>query len=310
MLVVGAAVAAGTSCLALTSRGEKDMRPALGRTLRLTCVRLVRAARELSRVPAVERVLTWDPVRRPSCALAATPLAVAVGADAEVAGVALLVGFCAEAVLAAILFASPLAGAVAGAATVAVAVARDAVLRQRRGREVSSSMPEIYRTLSVALGSGQTLAQAVAYVGSHERGPAAEVFARMSLRLRCGMGTEEAVGLLAEELGAPGTDLLAAALVISHRTGSPLRELLMRSAGLAERQGEFQRLLAVKTAQVRLSVRIVCLLPVVMIGVLAVISPDFQQGLLTPVGMGCVALAAVLDGVALVIIRGLVRGVM
>lgn len=171
-------------------------------------------------------------------------------------------------------------------------------------------MPGVYRTLSVALGSGQTLAQAVAYVGSHERGPAAAVFSRMSLRLRCGVGTEEAVSLLARELEAPGVDLLAAALVISHRTGSPLRELLTRSARLAERQGEFERLLQVKTAQVRLSVRIVCLLPAVMIAVLALVSPDFQEGLLTPVGLGCVGAALALDGVALLIIRRLVREVL
>ena len=85
--------------------------------------------------------------------------------------------------------------------------------------------------------------------------PSAEPFGRLSLRLRCGLGTEEALGLLAGELEAPGVELLATALVVSHRTGSPLRELLTRSARLVERQGEFQRLLAVKTAQVRLSVR-------------------------------------------------------
>ena len=54
----------------------------------------------------------------------------------------------------------------------------------------------------------------------------------------------------------------------------------------------------------------VCLLPVVMICVLALISPDFQEGLLTPVGMGSVALAVALDGVALLLIRRLMRGVL
>ena len=83
----------------------------------------------------------------------------------------------------------------------------------------------------------------------------------------------------------------------------------MSSARLAERQGEFERLLAVKTAQVRLSVKIVCLLPAVMVCLLAVISPDFQSGLLTPAGMGCLFLASVLDALALAIIRRLVRSV-
>lgn len=205
---------------------------------------------------------------------------------------------------------SPVAGVAMACGLVGAALLRERAGRRRLREEVLSSMPGIYRTLSVALGSGQTLSQAVSYVSTHERGPAAEVFGRMSLRLRCGTGTEEAVGLLARELDAPGTELLATALVISHRTGSPLRDLLMRSAALAERQGEFERLLGVKTAQVRLSVKIVCLLPAVMIAVLALISPDFQAGLLTPVGLGCVALAALLDGAALLLIRRMVQGVL
>ena len=89
-----------------------------------------------------------------------------------------------------------------------------------------------------------------------------------------------------------------------------MRDLLMRSARLVERQEEFERLLAVKTAQVRLSVRIVCTLPALMVGLLSAISPDFRAGLLTPVGMGCLVLAVVLDALALAIIRHLVRGVL
>ena len=79
---------------------------------------------------------------------------------------------------------------------------------------------------------------------------------------------------------------------------------------LVERQGEFERLLAVKTAQVRMSVRVVCLLPAVMVCLLAAISPDFQEGLCTPAGTGCVLVAAALDATAVAIIRRLVGKVL
>lgn len=221
----------------------------------------------------------------------------------------LVVGALTCGLLAALLFWSPIAGLAAVAGIVLLLGAWDARAKAALARELVQEMPAVFRTLSVAMGSGQTLAQAVEYVGAHERGPAAEPFGRLSLRLRCGLGTEEALGLLAEELDAPGVELLATALVVSHRTGSPLRELLARSARLVERQGEFQRLLAVKTAQVRLSVRIVCALPVVLVLLLALISPDFQRGLLTPVGMASVLLALAIDALALLIIRKLMRGV-
>lgn len=264
----------------------------------------------LGRTRPLAALRAREPFGRVARELAARAAAQGVEASAGCCLAALACGTVLLSVLTGILLASPVAAVACASVLVAATVARDAARAQRERRDVIAAMPGIYRTLSVALASGQTLAQAVSYVGAHERGPAARAFARMSLRLRCGSSTEEAVDRLAEELAAPGSELLATALVISHRTGSPLRDLLRRSAALAQRQGEFERMLGVKTAQARLSVRVVCLLPVVMICLLALISPDFQQGLLTPVGMGCVALAVLLDGVALLLIRRLVRGVL
>ena len=309
LLAVGVGCAVGCASLALLSPGEKDRRGAGWHVRRV--VRHVRATlRRLGATAWAALALEWRPVRSLVDELAGRESLRSLGLSPRELAAALGVALLGASVLLALLLASPVAGLVGAGVALAAVSARDSAARRRRQREVRSAMPGVYRTLSVALGSGQTLAQAVAYVGAHERGPAAAVFSRMSLRLRCGVETEEAVSLLARELEAPGVDLLAAALVISHRTGSPLRELLTRSARLAERQGEFERLLQVKTAQVRLSVRIVCLLPAVMIAVLALVSPDFQDGLLTPVGLGCVGAALALDGVALLIIRRLVREVL
>ena len=185
--------------------------------------------------------------------------------------------------------------------------ARHAELRRR---EANAAMPAVFRTLSVAMGAGMTLVQAAEYAGARAGGAVGEAFARLALRLRCGVATEAALGELSGELRAPGAGLLSTALAISHRTGSPLQGLFQRSAALVERQGEFERLLAVKTAQVRLSVRVVCLLPAVMVALLAAISPDFQKGLSTPAGAGSVALAALLDVAAVAIIRRLVGKVL
>ncbi|MBM6774273.1 type II secretion system F family protein [Olsenella profusa] len=310
MLLIGAAASAGASVFVLAGIGvpgpAASMSSHVGRLVR----RVVRGSVLLGRLRSVAWVSGHAPVRELADELAHSLAPYGIALDTRPAVAVLLCCLAAITLGAGALFASPVAGVASGAVVAGSLLGRELARRQRRRREVADAMPGIYRTLSVALGSGQTLAQAVDYVGSHERGPAAGVFARMSLRLRCGVSTEDAVGLLARELKTPGAGLLATALVISHRTGSPLRELLMRSAALAERQGEFERLLSVKTAQVRLSVRIVCLLPAVMIAVLALISPDFQEGLLTPTGLGCVALAALLDGVALLIIRRFLRGVL
>lgn len=182
--------------------------------------------------------------------------------------------------------------------------------RDVRAREVAAAMPAAFRALSVSMGAGMTLVQAADHAAGHVEGAVGQAFGRLALRLRCGMATEPALGLLEQELGAPGAELLSSALAVSHRTGSPLKDLLLRSARIVERQGEFRRLLAVKTAQVRLSVRVVCLLPAVMVLLLATISPDFQAGLASPAGIACVLIAAALDATAVAIIRRIVGRVL
>lgn len=186
----------------------------------------------------------------------------------------------------------------------------DAARRRARERALIDEMPQVFRTLAMALGSGETLAQAIEYVGVHERGYAGRAFVNAALRLRCGVSTEEAMAELSQELDAPGVGLLTTALVIAQRTGSPLRGLFQSSARLVERQGEYERMLAVKTAQVRLSVRIVCLLPVLLVCLLSLISVDFQQGVGTPAGMASVLVAVLMDGCALLILRHMMRGVL
>lgn len=204
---------------------------------------------------------------------------------------------------------SVIGGVVLGLAGVAWVVAWGARSSKRRQRELADEMPGVFRTLSVALGSGQTLAQAISYLGAHEKGPAARGFRMASLRLRCGASAEEALDRLAEEVPAPGMDLLVTALTISQRTGSPLKDLFQHAARLVERQRELDRELSVKTAQVRMSARVVCLLPLLLVAILSLISPDFQEGIATPTGLACVAVAALMDASALAIMRRLMKGV-
>lgn len=305
LMAVGACAFAGS--LTLLSGGGGDVLHSGGRVAFLASRRLSRIMRRLAGTRVVACVLVTGVGARMVREARSWPHLAALGR--EEAAAALLAGLALAACVSGVLFLTPLAGLVVGGALCALVVARDEARQRGKRREVLAEMPGVYRTLAVAMSSGQTLAQAVEYVGAHERGPAADVFARMSLRLRCGVATEDAVSSLAEELDVPGARLLATALVISHRTGSPLRDLLLRSARIAERQGEFERMLVVKTAQVRLSVRIVCLLPVAMVGLLTLMSPDFQQGLLTPSGVGCVCAAMLLDGLALFLIRRMMAGV-
>lgn len=181
---------------------------------------------------------------------------------------------------------------------------------RRRADELARQVPGMFRSLAVALGAGRTLSQAISYVGSRGDGELSREFGRAALRVSCGVSANEALDELARRTKAPGIDLMVCALVVSSRTGAPLEGLFMRSARLAERRFELERELKGKTAQVRLSARIVSALPVGLVTLLALISPDFREGLATPVGTGSVCVAVVLDATALLVIRRLMKGVL
>ena len=56
--------------------------------------------------------------------------------------------------------------------------------------------------------------------------------------------------------------------------------------------------------------RIVCLMPVAMVVLLSLISPEFRSGVTSATGIACVLVAAALDLVAILIVRRLMRGVL
>lgn len=206
--------------------------------------------------------------------------------------------------------AGPIGLVVCGLAALAAGPAWASAARRRRADELARQVPGMFRSLAVALGAGRTLSQAISYVGSRGQDALSREFGRAALRVSCGVSASEALGELARRTRAPGIDLMVCALQVSSRTGAPLEGLFMRSARLAERRFELERELMSKTAQVRLSARIVGALPALLVGLLALLSPDFREGLGTPVGMGSVCVAAVLDAAALLAIRQLMKGVL
>ncbi|MDJ1121793.1 type II secretion system F family protein [Olsenella sp. YH-ols2217] len=177
-----------------------------------------------------------------------------------------------------------------------------------RRRRATDSLPDAYRSLAGALGTGRTLAQAVEYVGRHAEGEVGAAFEAASLELSCGSSLDRALEVLAGAL-PPGTaGLLVTALEVSQRTGAPLRGLLEEAASLLEERAGLVRLLQTKTAQARLSARVVMALPAALVLLLALLSPDFRDGVATPIGAASLAIAALLDLAALALMRLIMRG--
>lgn len=187
-------------------------------------------------------------------------------------------------------------GLIVGLAAPWVLLTARASRRERTERaRVEAEMPEAFAALSIALGSGHSLAQGMRFVGGHAQEPVKTEFMRVSFAIDCGVPAAIALDELLERLPAPGLGLVSLALKVSQRTGAPLRGLLADAADMVGERMELARRLDVKTSQARMSARLVALMPVAMVALLMLLSKDFRTGLSTPVGIGSVAVALVLN---------------
>lgn len=303
--VIGLGMLAWVCCFVQLRGGDRQVFSPLRRRLRLAR-ELNRLLWALSKTAPVGRLLTLNSWRYASDALAQRLQDGGIVLVREQACALILL----LATLPMLMFHSVVATlAVAAALGVGIPAWHASRLR-RDGQGLLREMPNVFRTLAMALGSGETLSQAIGYAGTHVGGVAGAAFSRASLRLSCGASVGEAIDRLCEELDAPGVGLLCTALVISQRTGSPLKGLLEHSARLIERQSEFERMLAVKTAQVRLSVRVVSAIPALLVVGLSALSPDFRNGIMTPAGTFSLVVAAILDVLAMAIIKRQMGGIL
>lgn len=180
--------------------------------------------------------------------------------------------------------------------------------RRRVERDrIERAMPEAFGALAISMGSGLSLAQAMQYVGGRSEEPLRTEFLHASALMTCGVSSTDALDELVRRLDAPALDLVVLALKVSRRTGAALAGLLSEAAGLVGERIELARRLEVKTAQVRMSARLVAGMPVLMVGFLSLVSGDFRKGVLTLPGLGSLAIALALNLLAWSIIRKIMR---
>lgn len=179
---------------------------------------------------------------------------------------------------------------------------------KRLKNEAAAQMPEVLRSLSAALGAGKSLPQAIEHAGRRVGEPMGSEFLKASFEIKSGRTVDEAVASLCERVHAPGMALLGTALQISQRTGSSLNDLFARTGRMVSNSVSLRHELEVKTSQVRLSARVVAIMPVLLAGVLVLLSSDYRFGLSTAVGRGCLCVAAALDLSALWCIQRLMKG--
>jgi Flp pilus assembly protein TadB len=166
---------------------------------------------------------------------------------------------------------------VGGLATVAVPVLAYAWLLRRRGsiqERVGVQLPDALMTIANSLLAGGSLPQGFEQAALESPRPVCALLQRAVDGYRVGRSFEAVLTDLKNEVGLPMLDVAVAAMLIARDGGGSLGELLSDAAELMRDDLRLQRDLKVATAQAKLSAQVVGALPVLIVAVLLVTSPE------------------------------------
>jgi len=180
----------------------------------------------------------------------------------------------------------------------------------KRQTGILQALPASFEQLATLLESGLSLHQAILFMSDESQTPASELFRVIQGAVSVGNSMEEASRLAEERLGSLDISLFCAALAINSRAGGSLAPLVERVAAALRERHKLAVELRTETIQVRMSARIVGLLPPAVLIILWLVSPRFVAPLFsTPAGNVALFMSAAANLSGLLIIRYIMRGV-
>ena len=196
-------------------------------------------------------------------------------------------------------------GAVAGA-LVGFFLPRMYISRRRQGRvdKLSAQLPEALTQVSNSLKAGFGLLQSLDLTAQQMQHPVSTEFKRTIYEMNMGSTPEKALQDLAERSGSYDLDIVVTAILVQRTVGGNLSEILDKVAETMRERTTIRGEIKTLTAQQKMTGLVIGLLPLGVVGLLMVMSPDYM-GLLFTATLGKVMLGIglVLETIGIVIIR-------
>lgn len=180
--------------------------------------------------------------------------------------------------------------------------------KNRRLTKFNAQIGDALVIMSNSLRSGFSFLQAMDMVRKELPNPIAREFGRTFQEMNLGTTTEEALENLNARVGSEDLELVITAVLIQRQVGGNLAEILDNIANTIRERIRIKGEIRTLTAQGKISGIVIGVLPLVLAGVLLVMSPDYLKPLFTtPVGMAMLASALVLEVVGILLIRKIVN---
>ena len=152
----------------------------------------------------------------------------------------------------------------------------------RRLKKFEQQLPVTIDAMAGALQAGSSLIQAMEMVGREMPAPIGEELAVVVREMSVGVPLTDAFTGMLERVASLDLDMLVTAISIQHRVGGNLSQILRSISNTVRERLRIKGEIAVLTAQQRLGAIIVSGLPLLIIGALFVLSPDYIMKLFQP----------------------------
>jgi tight adherence protein B len=179
---------------------------------------------------------------------------------------------------------------------------------RKRLDRIREQLPDVMMVLASSLRAGHSFLQALDSVAKEIDEPASSEFARALSEIRLGRNVDDALNALAQRAGGQDLEWAVTAINIQRKVGGNLAEVLETVAGTIRERQTIRRQVKVLSAEGRLSVSILFVLPFGIAGYLAIVNPDYLSVLTGTVPGNLLLIASmVLMLVGLVWMRKVVR---
>ena len=183
-----------------------------------------------------------------------------------------------------------------GMAVVGLLLPRYVLLRQQRKSDMRfvEEFPDAIDMIIRMVRSGLPVAAAMRTVAQKASPAVASVFARIADRCDIGVPLEEALSDMSEELGLADFRFFAVTLGLQRTTGGNLARTLETFGEIIRKRRAIRLKAGAATAEVRMSAMVLGGLPFVVVGILAIINPDYLAPMISdPRGNVMIAVAVV-----------------
>jgi tight adherence protein B len=180
-------------------------------------------------------------------------------------------------------------------------------LRKRRFNKFEEFLPQAIELLSRAVRSGHSLSSSIEVIGEELPEPVSGEFRIVYDEQRFGLSMRDAMLNLAERIPLVDVKFFTVAVLLQREAGGNLAEILDKLAVVIRERFKIMRQVKVYTAQGRMSMIILLLLPFALAGMISYFSPSSMRLLITdPIGQKLIGVGLGMLTMGFIVIRKIV----